>query len=301
MRVPQASLPAAAASAALLLAADGAAQTTAYARQLVTNIGASSGVAGNLQVVGGTTTVSRSSASLTSSRLGRQRRVDALDAPMSCRGFGCVGLSENNFSLNPPQLAKGDALIAADLMAARNDALVNLIGPDVGAASGSNALEATVRLAAIDRLFFRFTDSPFLVATVAADATPQSRATARLSFELSVSSLGGGGVVFSWRPDGQPGGVGGPVGGVETADPTSLNESLVQTGPGARPNYVPGAMGFAANTNLLVPGDYSIQIDMDESVDADYAVAPEPTSLVLLGSGALGLAAVARPRRRGAR
>lgn len=296
MRARRTPLPATIALCALLGRAPLQAQATAYARQTVTDILVTPGIANDFQLLR-TGTGARSHAELFSLP-GAAADAKPLDANMACQGGGCGGLTNNDFALNPLHLAKGDALIRPDLRSARNDALVNLSRADAGVAFGTNYLEADVRLALADVLLFTFTDAPFLVARLPANAVVGAGAGATISFSISIRDLApGAGLreVFFWEPDGAPGNI---TGGVESADPTSLNEALTQNGPGNQPNYDPGAKQFAANTNALAAGDYRIAIDIVETARAEYFVSPEPSAVALLTTGVAGVALLGARRRR---
>lgn len=99
-------------------------------------------------------------------------------------------------------------------------------------------------------------------------------------------------MVFDWAPDGVLGTI---TGGVETADPYSLNTPL-----GANENFIHSG-NYAASTGALAAGTYTILISMSNGVDVTDTTGPVsvpvPAALPLLASGLAGLLGWSRRRK----
>lgn len=147
------------------------------------------------------------------------------------------------------------------------------------------------------RLNFSFLADPFILASLDALARPGSVARGTLALSVTLTKVGDLIPTFAWAPNGDcPGGVGtcaGVVGGTETADAENLNlnrEVLTGGAPDAVHSgpYASDSFGsYAAFTNALATGNYTMTLFMNEKTDVTRI--PEPATLGLLGLGLLGL------------
>ena len=153
-------------------------------------------------------------------------------------------------------------------------------------------------------LSFAFDADPYLRAFLSGNSVPNAEADANmsLSFNLynSVNAL-----VFNWAPDGQAGNI---TGGSETRDPFSLNTGLTAlVGNGGPLVYDPagctmGTVGgcFAAKTNILAAGTYTLNLSMQQGINlvSSVSAVPEPETYGMLLSGLALLGFVARRKAR---
>ncbi len=154
---------------------------------------------------------------------------------------------------------------------------------------------------------FSFQADPYLFAEIT-NTSDVGGALAALSVSFTISDATG--QVFTWSPDGMnegAAGVGGSVGGMETADPFSLNTNVPASNVGDQVEYDPcgngaptgvinrgcanGSNVFSAQTGILGPGTYTISLNMTENVNVSSLAAPVPAPgvIALFGLGLLGL------------
>jgi hypothetical protein len=267
---------------------------TAYARDEVTSIGLTPGVAGNFTVKG-TTSLSADYADLDSVPKGVFNNAKLDPQPVAV-GPNAGAVQNNNFTLHDPHLATSDAVISSNLTAASNHAEVNLSQPDGGSSHATNELDVTFTLKHADKLTLSFTSLPFLQVSLANGVALPATANAFLTAVVQITTVVPkkiGTDVFFWRPDGGTGM--GIMGGTENADPFSLNKSLTINAAG-QDKFSPAFANFSATTNFLDPGTYELVFVMGEYANGSVAPfrapgpAPEPSSLVMacIGGFVLG-------------
>jgi hypothetical protein len=192
-------------------------------------------------------------------------------------------------------------------MVARNAAETNIASNGFGNADGTNKSSRSMTVnvgncgAAACQLGFAFEADPYILAMVDAAAGAGSLARGVLAFEITLTRVSDGAIVFSWSPNGSAGGI---VGGTETSDPENLNvtlaahagETLTHSGP-----YAAGTFSaFAATTDALASGTYTLSFLTTEKTDVmRVAAVPEPETyaLMLAGLGAMGFLARRRKGR----
>ncbi len=167
---------------------------------------------------------------------------------------------------------------------AQNVAETRLTAGNTGSGAGTNHLSTTLNLGfGTPALGFSFTADPYLQVAVT-QATGES-ATAILAMSVTVVNSAGV-VVFRWTP----GVSAGEIGVATETDPFSLNQTLTATSPAGNLIFDPASATFRA-TSVALAGEqaYTLNIDMSEITRASSAAVPEPSALLLLGSGLAGL------------
>ncbi len=217
--------------------------------------------------------------------------------PMQCLGTGCAGISDNDFSQQGSGFfSRSDArLEGAGIsgLGGADSASAETVGElrtysarRSNSATIGNISEFSFALGADDTMTFSLDATPVLdVAQMGGVGSVQ----ASLAFSIQITDADGNSV-FTWAPNGT-------LEAGELADPFSLNTSRGQLAEGSK-TYDPGTGSFLATTGLLTAGEtYTLSINHQSATSGRFTPVPEPGVLLLLGSGLLGLGAVARRGR----
>lgn len=141
-----------------------------------------------------------------------------------------------------------------------------------GLSGGSNTMVASFSVVGSGTASFSFSAVPYMNTHLTSGGVSTN------AYQLMYISISQGGTkVFEWKPDGI---LGNAFGGTESLDAFSLNSS--QT---ANATFNPGSGNFAAATNSLSTGTYTLKISMANYVDAAAVVAPVPAAAWLFVSG----------------
>ena len=161
-------------------------------------------------------------------------------------------------------------------------------------------------LTAASQINITFRADQFLRALLQGSPIIAGNATATTSWLMTIAKtcvgfvavvgnpcLNPGNSIFTWSPNGEAGGI---TGGVETADPFSLNRGVTASMGFLEEDVIAPVDGsFAAITNLLGAGRYTMTVGQTTTARARIEV-PEPGTLALVGLSLVGLAAVGRRR-----
>lgn len=174
------------------------------------------------------------------------------------------------------------------------------VGSTTSSANGTNSSATQYQIVfnvapAGGALTLDFNADPYLKVVLGPGTNSGSKAEASLSMSIAIKDSEGN-TVFSWAPNGAPGGI---VGGTEVADEADLNLSISQPLPGSTLFDPTGDASFGSGltllsnhfnavTNTLAQGAYTLTFAMA----SDHALinnVPEPATLLLMGVGLMGL------------
>ncbi|PLY48290.1 PEP-CTERM sorting domain-containing protein [Janthinobacterium sp. ROICE36] len=248
-----------------------------------------------------------------------------IDAPQAT--VGAVSKGENDFSrqgMGGSAYSRGEAQIISSQIPpfppgststnTANAAEAFLPGMGSADASGRNGSTTAMAVNLVvgepgATIAFNFQAAPFMQLYLDATAGKGSSVTANMTLSFSIIDASGQ-IVFNWTPDGLIGS--GILGGTELADGANLNTGYAQTpltngslftydriGCGAPTGNGTGTGcdgSFSALSDNLVAGNYTLVLDIKNSVDLIFAPQttpiPAPGTLALLGLGLLGLALI---------
>jgi hypothetical protein len=215
--------------------------------------------------------------------------------------YTLIGSNGTNYSWGDANVVQEQSPTAT--LTTRNAAETNIASNGFGNADGTNnssiGLSVTVgSCGGACSISFAFDADPFIMATLDSGAQAGSIARGTLAFSISLTDTTTGAVVFDWTPNGTIGS--GIAGGTESADAENLNlsvaalagQTLTHSGP-----YAAGTFGhYAATTNSLAPGTYSLSIFMNEKADVQLVSIPEPDIYALILPGLCAMVFMARRR-----
>lgn len=228
------------------------------------------------------------------------------DSPVSqINAPGYVANSYTSQEASATSYALSDASIdstqlsGAAFTQARAIAEAKLVGNSTASANSGNSSSTVIRstytVGEGGTIAFTFDADPYIKAYISSDSLIPSVASASITLSFTIADSQGN-TVFAWAPDGRVGGI---SGGTEIADAFSLNSTITAlVGNGGPLVYNPlGGFGsFAATSDALAAGTYTLNLSMGQGVNLVSAV-PEPETYGMMLGGLALLGFVARRRK----
>lgn len=216
--------------------------------------------------------------------------TDPAAACINCaysNSFSDHGMGSASYAYGDTQILNSNVQGSAGAANAIGEAYLTAPTVGIGYGQGVNTLTAYFTLGSASTMSFNFMSDPYLQAVLSSGG---NWASADVAMTITIKK--GLATVFSWAPDGSTGGI---SGGLENADPFSLNMGLAQLVNGASLNDQINSY-FSATTTTLTTGSYNLNISMTNT--AQVETVPVPAAAWLLGSGLAGLLGMARRRQR---
>jgi hypothetical protein len=242
-----------------------------------------------------------------------------------------VGVTSTDYAVGQAQIVQiqtgitFSAGIPGNNIVAINKAEANVVAPpsNQATANGNNASSSNLTVTIVTgglgaTVNFSGQAAPYMQSILAGTGPflAPSKADSSITASLTITNSQGQ-TVFSWAPNGAGTTVSGTIGGTDLFDPFSLNTDYTQLGAAGTKIYDPTGAGaslignrtpgatlpnanfFEVMSNTLPAGTYTLSLAMNEneSVIANVATVPEPGTILLVGAGLLGLAAISRRKR----